>query len=170
MKWSAVRFANSSISVDLPMRRRPRQVTSDAVDLFHSIPSESRYSFLPMNIAILPIQLWETLYHFSLHDVNFHVYYFSFVSIVVHKLADFADFMVYYMKNRAIVAPFLSILVWRTETVHLRRWSFRLRRIRPCYAERRRDLHAPLRKRRKSTVERTAKNAGIVHQSARSER
>ena len=27
--------------------------------------------------------------------------------------------MVYYMTNRAIVAPFLSILVWRGETPHL---------------------------------------------------
>ena len=69
-----------------------------------------------MNIASLPVQRRETLYHFSLHDVNFQVYYFSFVNIVAHKLAEVADFMVYYMTNRAIVAPFLPILVWRGET------------------------------------------------------
>ena len=38
------------------------------------------------------------------------------------------------------------------------------------YAERWRRLHAPLRNLRKSAVKRTAKNAGIVHQSARIER
>ena len=44
------------------------------------------------------------MYHFPLHDVNFHVYYFSFASIVAHKPADISDFMVYYLANTIIVA------------------------------------------------------------------
>ena len=49
------------------------------------------------------------MYHFSLRDVNFHVYYFSIAIIVAQKPIRIADFMVYYPSDSAIVAYFSQL-------------------------------------------------------------
>ena len=61
---SAVFSANCSISVLLPMRRRPLQATNDDVDLRHRADRSSMYSFLPTNIGI-PLELKCAYYNIS---------------------------------------------------------------------------------------------------------
>ena len=61
MKRSAVRLANSSISVLLPMRLRPRHVTSEEVRLLQSWESAVNCSFLPTNIRVCSLKDGDTI-------------------------------------------------------------------------------------------------------------